>query len=46
VTVVEKRCAVLIPENQKLKEKRFFEKTYFGGLYIGGLNYIFAGDSL
>jgi hypothetical protein len=34
-TVVEKRYAVLIPESQKLKEKRFFEKTYFGGLDLG-----------
>jgi hypothetical protein len=42
VTVVENRCAVLIPESQKLKEKRFVEKKYFGGLDIGGLNYIFA----
>jgi hypothetical protein len=39
---VEKRCAVLIPESQKLKEKIFFEKKYFGGFDIGGLNYIFT----
>jgi hypothetical protein len=52
VRVVEKRCAVLIPECQKLREKIFVEKKYFGGLDIGDLNYIFAikhfwaGDSL
>jgi hypothetical protein len=37
-----KRRAVLIPESQKLKEKRFVEAKYFGGLDIGGLNYMFA----
>jgi hypothetical protein len=42
MAVVEKRCAVLILESQKLKEKRSFENKYFGGRDIGGLNYIFA----
>jgi hypothetical protein len=32
-----KRCAVWIPESQKLRENGFFEKKYFGGL-----DYIFA----
>ena len=40
VTVVDKRCVVLIPESQKLKEKRFLRRNKLEGLVIGGLNCI------
>ena len=42
VTVVAKRCVVLIPESQKLKEKDFLRRNKLRGLVIGGLNCIFA----
>jgi hypothetical protein len=42
VTVVEKRCAVLIPESQKLKEKDMLRRNKLRGLVIGGLNCISA----
>jgi hypothetical protein len=42
VTVMEKRCVVLIPESQKLKEKDLLRRNKLIGLVIGGLNCIFA----
>ena len=42
VTVVAKRCVVLIPESQKLKEKDLLRKNKLRGLVIGCLNCIFA----
>jgi hypothetical protein len=37
-----KRRAVLIPESQKLKEKKFLRRNKLEGLVIGGLHCIFA----
>jgi hypothetical protein len=37
---VKKRCEVLIPESQKLKQKDFLSRNKLRGLSIGGLNCI------
>jgi hypothetical protein len=42
VTVAAKRCVVLNPESQKLKEMIFCERKKLRGLVIRCLNYIFA----